>query len=149
MHEAHTGRFPHSRLEAFRAAMALMDGTVRLTTRLPRGFAELRDQARRSALATVRHIAEGASRVSHADKRSRFTVARGEVAELDATLESALVLDLVNRAEATHLRALADRTGALLSGLIERESRLIARAAKAPRQRYERQSAGSPPSGTL
>ena len=54
----------------------VVEGTVHLTQRCPRGFAELRDQARRAALATVRHIAEGASRVSPADRRAR-SVASG------------------------------------------------------------------------
>jgi four helix bundle protein len=64
-----TGRFAHHRLDAYVVAQELAEGAVRLTRKLPRGFSDLRDQLNRSALATVRHIAEGASRRSPADKR--------------------------------------------------------------------------------
>ncbi len=116
-----TNGFPHHRLDAYRVAQELAARCVELTKHMPRGFAEIRDQARRSALATVRHIAEGASRTSPADKSARFTVARGEVAELDATLESALRSSLLDAAETERLRTLADRVGAMLTGLIKRE----------------------------
>ncbi len=115
--------FAHQRLDAYHVAQQLAVGCVRLSQQVPRGFAEIRDQARRSALATVRHIAEGASRTSPADKRARFTVARGEVAELDATLETALRLDLVPPTSVHELRRLTQRVGAMLTGLIQRESR--------------------------
>ena len=112
--------FAHERLDAYRVAKELAVGCVRLTSETPRGFADLRDQARRSALATVRHIAEGASRTSPADKRARFVVARGEVAELDATLDTALALDLLPVSSTRELRILAARVGAMLTGLIRR-----------------------------
>ena len=72
-------------------------------------------------MATVRHVAEGAARESHADKRARFVVARGEVAELDATLGSALRLRLVPDEACKDARGLAARVGAMLTGLIKRE----------------------------
>jgi four helix bundle protein len=115
--------FAHQRLDAYHLAQELAIGTVRLTQEGLRGFADLKDQARRSALATVRHIAEGASRMSDADKRARFVVARGEVAELDATIETALLLALVPALPAHELRVLAARVGAMLTGLIRRLER--------------------------
>ena len=123
MRDASSNGFAHQRLDAYHVARELAAGCVQLTARLPRGFTDVRDQARRSALATVRHIAEGASRTSPADKRARFTVARGEVAELDATLESAQLLELIASAPVRELRVLAARVGAMLTGLIQRESR--------------------------
>ncbi len=119
--------FAHQRLDAFYVALELSAGCVRLTRQLPRGFADLRDQARRSALATVRHIAEGADRTSPADKRARFVVARGEVAELDATLSTALALELLPDGPVGDLRCLAARVGAMLTGLIRRQEALLRR----------------------
>ncbi len=121
----HSRFFPHQRLDAYHAAQDLVVACVEVTQVLPRGFAEIRDQARRSALATARHIAEGASRVSPADKRSRFVIARGEVAELDATLETAQRLALVDVVVVGQARQLADRVGAMLTGLIAREARRV------------------------
>jgi four helix bundle protein len=115
-------RFAHQRLDVYHIAQEVVRDTEMLLRRLPRGYAELRDQARRSALATVRHIAEGAGRTSAPDKRARFTVARGEVAELEATLETAELLQLVDPQSIREVRRLTDRVGAMLQGLIRRES---------------------------
>ena len=113
--------FPHQRLDAYHVAQRLARRVVLLTKHMPRGFAVIRDQAQRSALATVRHIAEGASRETPADKRSRFVIARGEIAELEATLETAVVCDLIDEREASELRVLADRVGTMLTGLVRCE----------------------------
>ena len=118
-------RFPHARLDAWHIALDLAEGAVRLTDTCPRGFSDLRDQLRRAALSTVRHIAEGASRVSPADKRSRFVVARGECAECDATLETAARLGLFPADEIRQVRTLADRVSAMLTGLVKREERRL------------------------
>jgi four helix bundle protein len=119
--------FPHERLDAYHAAQDLVEGCVEITASVPRGYADVRDQARRAALSTVRHIAEGASRLTHADKRARFAIARGEVAELHATLVSAARCRLVDPAAAQRLQVLANRVGAMLTGLMRRESRAAAR----------------------
>ncbi len=113
--------FRHQRLDAYHVARELARECAQLMAQLPRGFGELRNQAVRSALATMRHIAEGTAPESHADKRSRFIVARGEVAELDATVESAVDLGLLPAPASKSARALCARVGAMLTGLIRRE----------------------------
>jgi len=55
----------------------------------PRGHADLKDQLRRAAAATVRHIAEGANRIHPRDKSARFTLARAECGECEAAIEMA------------------------------------------------------------
>ena len=70
MTKSSLNRFPHHRLDAWQVAQKLAVSAVRLTDPCPKGFADLRDQLKRAALSTVRNIAEGASRVSPADKRS-------------------------------------------------------------------------------
>ena len=119
-------RFPHHRLDAWQVAQQLAVSAVRLTDPCPKGFADLRDQLKRAALSTVRNIAEGASRVSPADKRSRFVVARGECAECDATLETAALLELFPLEEIRRVQVLADRVSAMLTGLVRREERRMA-----------------------
>jgi four helix bundle protein len=113
--------FAHQRLDAYAVAQDLACGVARLSHTFPRGFAEIRDQLQRASLAVARHIAEGASRATPADKRARFVVARGECAECDASLDTALRLGLAPEAEIHRLRALADRLGAMLTGLVLRE----------------------------
>jgi four helix bundle protein len=114
-------RFAHQRLDAYRVALDLFAGVEIVAGSFPRGFADLKDQVRRAAAATVRNIAEGANRIHPSDKAARFSVARGEAGECESALEMAGVAGLVGPAEEIRLRTLADRVAAMLMGLIRRE----------------------------
>ena len=116
-----SARFGHQRLDAYHVAMHLFAGVEQLTSELPRGYADLRDQLRRAAAATVRHIAEGANRAHPADKASRFLIAKGEVGECEACLEMVAVLGLGSAGTLADLRTQADRVAAMLTGLVRRE----------------------------
>lgn len=116
-----SNRFTHQRLDAYRVALDLYRGVEELASGFPRGFADLKDQLRRAAAATVRHIAEGANRMHPRDKAARFMVARGECGECDAALEMAGIVGLGGPAQRAELRRLADRVAAMLRGLIRRE----------------------------
>jgi len=118
-----TNRFPHQRLDAYRVSLRLVKGVEDLVRAFPRGHADTRDQLRRAASATLRHIAEASGRTFPRDKAARFMVARGEVAECDAVLEMAHMLDLADGAEIVRLRRLADRVSAMLLGLVRAERR--------------------------
>ena len=113
-------RFAHQRLDAYHVALELFTGVERIP--LPRGHADLRDQLRRAAAATVRHIAEGANRMHPRDKAARFMVARGECGECEASLEMVELLGLAPGARLQALGRLADRVAAMLRGLIRRET---------------------------
>jgi four helix bundle protein len=113
-------RFAHRRLDAYRVALELYEGVERMAASFPAGFADLKDQLRRAAGATVRNIAEGANRVLPRDKAARFTIARGEVGECDAALDMAAIAGLPSD-DIDALRRLADRVAAMLRGLARRE----------------------------
>ncbi|MDJ0974669.1 MAG: four helix bundle protein [Planctomycetota bacterium] len=115
-----TTGFAHQRLDAFHIAMELTIGIERLAADLPRGHADLKDQVRRAASATMRNITEGANRWAPRDKAARFVIARGECGECDAVLEMVQRLRLVPASQARRLRQLAHRVGAMLTGLIQR-----------------------------
>lgn len=121
MNDIAMNRFAHGRLDVYRVALELHRGVESLAADLPRGYADLKDQVRRAAAATVRHVAEGANRIHPRDKAARFMVARGEVGEVDAVLEMATLAGLASEARLARLRRLADRVGAMLFGLIRRE----------------------------
>ena len=87
--------FAHQRLDAYHVALELFAGVEELASRFPRGHRDLRDQVRRAAAATVRHIAEGA------------------------------VLKLGPPDALASLRLSADRVAAMLTGLIRRERRRV------------------------
>ena len=116
-------RFAHQRLDVYHVALRLFAGVEKLAAGFPRGHAELRDQTRRAAAATVRNIAEGANRMHGADKASRFLVARGEVGECDACLDMIAILELAPSERIETLRIDADRVAAMLTGLARRARR--------------------------
>lgn len=116
-----TTGFAHQRLDAFHAAMELTIGVERLAGALPRGHADLKDQVRRAASATMRNITEGANRWTPRDKAARFVIARGECGECDAALEMLQRLRLAPDHEVVPLRSTAHRVGAMLTGLIKRQ----------------------------
>jgi four helix bundle protein len=121
-----TYSFPHQRLDAYHVAMQLRDGVEALAHDLPRGHADLKDQVRRAASATVRNLAEGADRTQPRDKAARFNIARGECGECDAALDMAQRDGLGRPGQIAELRNLTARVGAMLRGLANRQ---LARAA--------------------
>ena len=110
----------HRRLTTWWLAIDLADGVYTLLSDLPRGHADMRSQATRAADSIASHIAEGAKRISRADKANRFRIALGELGEVDSVLA---ILD--RRARLSHARYLAvrgllTRVAAGLGGLIKR-----------------------------
>lgn len=80
--------FDHERLDVYRLALDFLvyaDGLIR---RLPRGRAHFADQLGRSALSVMLNIAEGAGKVSAADKRRYYLTARGSATEAAALLDA-------------------------------------------------------------
>jgi four helix bundle protein len=111
-------RFAHRKLQAYSVALELFREVEDFASGLPRGHADLKDQVRRAAAATVRHIAEGANRMLPQDKAARFVLARAECGECAAALEMAAVLGIpVDPA----MFVKADRVCAMCTGLIKRE----------------------------
>jgi hypothetical protein len=66
-------RLPHHRLVAYQVAVELLLAIKAADIR----DAKLREEALRAAKSAVLNIAEGAGRVSRADKSRAFTIARG------------------------------------------------------------------------
>jgi len=128
-------RFAHHRLDAYRVALELFAGVEAFAATLPRGQADLKDQVRRAAAATVRHLAEGANRRLPREKAARFVLARAECGECAAALEMAAVVYLRPRGE---LLRRADRVAAMCSGLVRREERRDAGTPKPPPARRAR-----------
>jgi len=122
-HSRYRTRFAHERLDAYRVALQLFVEVEQIV--LPQGHADLRDQLRRATAATVRHIAEAANRTHPRDKAARFIVAQGECGECAAVLEMAQALRLAPAARLHVARRLADRVGAMLTGLIRRQQSRI------------------------
>ena len=111
-------RFPHHRLDAYRLSLELAVSAKKIADRVPRGYRSLADQLIRSAPAVALLVAEGANRSTPAQKRQRYTEARGECGEAAATVEVLAHMELVSRGESERFEQIADRVAAMLTGLI-------------------------------
>jgi len=109
-----TPSLPHHRLHAFGVAcellLAVRDARIRDT--------KLRDEALRAAKSTCLNCAEGAGRVTRADKGRAFTIARGECVEACAAIEIAALMGDATAEDARRVALLGDRLVAMLTRLI-------------------------------
>ncbi|MBX3207092.1 MAG: four helix bundle protein [Labilithrix sp.] len=107
-------QLPHHRLVAYQVAVELLLGVKAANIR----DAKLRDEALRAAKSAVLNIAEGAGRVTRADKGRAFTIARGEGLEAFAALETAALVGDAEAADVERCLPVARRLYALLTGLL-------------------------------
>jgi four helix bundle protein len=105
---------PHHKLLAYGAAVELLVAVKAANIR----DATLRDHAMRSAKSACLNSAEGAGRVTRADKARAFAIARGETVEAVAAVEIAALSGEADAAAAARCVELANRVVALLTGLI-------------------------------
>ena len=105
---------PHHKLVAYGVAVELLLAVKAANIR----DAKLRDEALRAAKGACLNCAEGAGRVSRADKARVFAIARGEAVEAVAAVEIAAHAGDTTRDAADKCVALGDRVVALLTGFI-------------------------------
>src|SRR5713226_7285929 len=107
---------PHHKLHAYGVArdmlVAVRDARIR--------DVGLRDQAMRAAKSVCLNCAEGAGRVTRADKARAFTVARGEAVEAAAAVEIAALAGDAKAGDVERVMQIADRLVAMLTRLILR-----------------------------
>jgi four helix bundle protein len=81
---------------------------------------KLRDQVSRASKSICLNIAEAVGRVSDADRRRVYAIARGECCEAAAAIDIAVATGECDPARGRAARASAGRLYALLTGLIRR-----------------------------
>jgi len=104
------------KLDAYQFSIQFLRLALEVIRDVPRGHADDIDQLRRSAKSTARNIAEGAGRLSPADKVKHYAIARGEAVEsacsLDVMrLEGTITEDRYNRGIELLERVIATVTG--------------------------------------
>ena len=107
-------KLPQHKLIAYEVSLQLLEAVMR--SRIV--DSNLRSQALRAAKSACLNCAEGAGRVTPADKARVFTIARGEACEAAAAVEIAALAGEARAADAEAVAVLADRLVALLTGLI-------------------------------
>jgi len=106
-------------LEAWKTGIELTKEVYALTKKLPKEEQYgLCSQVRRAVTSILANLAEGFSRSSAADKAHKYTISRGECAEVKAHLLICVALGYFTQEDIQTALALADKTGQLLSGLI-------------------------------
>jgi four helix bundle protein len=80
--------------------------------------AKLRDEAERAAKGMCLNLAEGAGRLTRADKARAYAIARGECIEAIAAVEIAVMLGRAKREALGRVLELGNRLNAMLSKLI-------------------------------
>jgi four helix bundle protein len=105
---------PHHRLVAYGVALQLLAAVRAAGLR----DAKLRDEALRSAKSACLNTAEGAGRVTRADKGRSFAIARAEACEAAAAVEIAEAAGEATLGASARVNAVADRLVALLTGLV-------------------------------
>ena len=83
---------------------------------------ELTKQMKRASMSIIANTAEGFSKRSAPDKANKYTIARSECSEIMAFLYGAIAVRYVSEKEASDALSLCEKTGKLLSGLIQKHS---------------------------
>jgi four helix bundle protein len=107
-------RLPHHRLKAYGVAILLLDAVRGARIR----DAHLRDQAMRAAKSACLNAAEGAGRVSRADKARCYAIARAEAGEAAAAVEIAVTAGDADAGAFEAVLRHADEFVAMMTGLI-------------------------------
>lgn len=114
------GLFAFERLDVWQYARDFAVLCIRLTESLPRGRGGFADQLRRSCIATMQGIAEGAGRMAPRDKAHRYTSAKAECDEAVSHLAVLSALGDLDEALHQEARRLAGHITRMLIGLIRR-----------------------------
>jgi four helix bundle protein len=104
---------PHHKLIAYAVAKELLLAALRCSIR----DAKLRDEAVRSAKSACLNCAEGAGRVTRADKARAFAIARAEAVEAAAAIEIAALCGDAPAGPAREVAGVADRLVGMLTRL--------------------------------
>ncbi|NVB78838.1 MAG: four helix bundle protein [Kofleriaceae bacterium] len=107
------------KLDVYQRSIEFLRISNRIRAALPRGHAELADQLRRASQSITQNIAEGAGRMTRADKARHYTIARGSAMESAAHLDVMRVEELVDGEAYDRGIELLERIVAMLTKLID------------------------------
>ena len=107
------------KLDVYRCSIEFLVLSRRIRKCAARGNADLVDQLRRAAQSIPQNIAEGAGKVSRADKARYYGIARGSAMEAAAHLDVMRAEELVEARDYEQGIALLERVVAMLTRLID------------------------------
>jgi four helix bundle protein len=104
----------HERLDVYLVALDFLVFANEVIERLPRGRGHLADQLTRASTSIVLNLAEGAGKLSKADKRRYYLTARGSATESAALLDVCSRLRLIGEPDYRTGKAMVVRVVSML-----------------------------------
>jgi four helix bundle protein len=105
----------HEKLDVYQCSIDFLAFAFSAAGCLPRGYAGLGDQLRRAAMSVPLNIAEGAGKMTTADKANFYSIARGSAMECGAILDVIRILSKKSDSEFLKAKELLERVVAMLS----------------------------------
>jgi four helix bundle protein len=113
--------FQFEKLLVYKKALDFADEVCQLTSRFDRGFGFIADQLNRAALSVSTNLAEGNGRLTKADRRNFFTIARDSLQECVPLLEFARrrgqLSEDIHYSLKAHLEEISGMLARLITGL--------------------------------
>ena len=103
------------RLDVYHCAIELLALIVRVTSGMPRGHADLRDQLRRASASIPLNIAEASGKTGAADRARYHAIARGSAFECAACLDVLVLLGAARAEDAQQGKLIISRIVSMLS----------------------------------
>ena len=109
----------HKKLKVYEFAMLLLEEVYRLTKLFPpEEIYGLTKQLRKAAVSVCSNTAEGAARISKAEKKRFYEVARSSSVEIDTQFEIAFRLKYVERSHTVDMEKFLEAVFRILSKMI-------------------------------
>ena len=112
-----TPQLSHEKLEVYQKALVFVKQSTEISSKLPRGNAELVEQQKRAALSILLNIAEACGRTGSLDNAKHFTIARGSALESGAIIDACHALSYIDGAKHLEVKRLIVSIVAMLSKL--------------------------------
>lgn len=109
--------FGYEKLDAYQCSMELLGQVYALLDKLPKGYAHLGDQLRRSSLSIPLNIDEGSGKSSPPERMRFYEIARASALECSAIINCCLTLKIADPSTLSASRSLVFRIVQMLSKL--------------------------------
>ena len=110
----------HKNLDVYQISLKLVKEVYAATRQFPKEEQYvLISQIRRAAISVSSNIAEGASRISKAEKKRFYEIARSSLVEMDTQFEIAIILEYYKKEQMQAMDQFSESTFRMLSKMIE------------------------------
>ena len=109
----------HKKLEVYKISLQLVKEIYALTNKFPTDEKYiLSSQIKRAAISVCSNIAEGSARISDAEKKRFYEIARSSLVEVETQIEIALVLNYLSQNDTETINQFMESVFKMLSKLI-------------------------------